>query len=117
MEEIKWVTVVATNGITPAEVLAKRLEAAQIPARAVQEGAGQAFGLTFGPMGMARVLVPEEHLEEARALLDVEPEVDEEEVVTCPHCDSDVQLYEAEWEQGWFSCPVCGERTPLDDLF
>lgn len=117
MEEITWVTVVETNGITPAQMLANRLEAAEIPARAVQEGAGQAYGFTVGPMGTARVLVPAEHLEEARALLDVEPEPDEDEVVTCPNCESDVELYDAEWEQGWFTCPVCGERASLEDLF
>jgi len=35
MNEIRWVTVTRTNGITPAEMLARRLEAAEIPARAV----------------------------------------------------------------------------------
>lgn len=117
MEEIKWVTVTTTNGITPAEMLAGRLEAAEIPARAVQEGAGKAYGFSVGPMGTAYVLVPAERLEEARALLDVEIEVPEEEIVTCSHCDNEIELNDVEWEQGWFDCPVCGKQVELDDLF
>jgi hypothetical protein len=117
MKEIKWVKVAETNGITPAQLLAGRLQAADIPARAVQEGAGQAYGLTVGLLGTARVLVPEERLEEARALLDLEAEVEEDELVACPHCDSEVELDDAEWEQGWFECPVCGESVDLDRLF
>lgn len=117
MEEIKWVQVAETNGITPAELLAGRLRAANIPARAIQEGAGQAYGLTVGILGTAHVLVPEDRLEEARALLDVEEEVDEEDLVTCPHCESEVELNEKEWEQGWFDCPVCGQHVELDPLF
>lgn len=117
MDEIKWVSIVETSGITPAELLAGRLQAAGIPARAVQEGAGQAFGLTVGLLGTARVLVPAEREEEARALLDLEAEVDEDELVTCPECENDVELTDEEWEQGWFTCPVCGATVALDDLF
>ena len=117
MEEIKWVKVAETNGITPAELLAGRLQAAGIPARAVQEGAGQAFGLTVGLLGTARVLVPEEREEEARALLDLEAEMDEDNLVTCPHCGTEIELDDEEWEQGWFDCPGCGERVELDPLF
>ena len=117
MEEIKWVKVAETSGITPAELLAGRLQAADIPARAVQEGAGQALGLTVGLLGTARVLVPEERVEEARALLDLEAEADEEDLVICPNCESEVELDEEEWEQGWFECPVCGESVDLEELF
>jgi len=106
MEETKWATVTETNGITVAEMLVKRLEAAEIPARAVQESAGKAIGFS----------VPVQFLEEARLLLDVE-EVDESDIVTCPNCNSEVELDEAEWEQGWFTCPVCAEQVSLDDLF
>lgn len=116
MEEIKWATVMETNGITVAEMLVKRLEAADIPARAAQESAGKAYGFSGGPLGTAFVRVPAQFLEEARLLLDVE-EVDESDVVTCPNCDSDIALDEAEWEQGWFACPVCAEQISLDDLF
>jgi hypothetical protein len=116
MEETKWATVTETNGITVAELLVKRLEAAEIPAFAVQESVGKSFGLTVGPMSAAYVKVPEQFLEEARLLLDVEP-VDESDIVTCPECASEIELDEAEWEQGWFTCPVCSEYVSLDDLF
>ena len=117
MEEITWATVTTTNGITPAELLAGRLRAAGIPARAVQEGAGQAYGLTVGLLGTAQVLVPEERLEEAQALLDVEGEADESNLIDCPHCDAEIELDEEEWEQEEVTCPACGEQVVLDELF
>lgn len=67
-------------------------------------------------MGEAHVLVPAERLAEARALLDVEMEANEELSVICPHCESEIEPDEDEWEQGWFICPVCEERVSLDDL-
>lgn len=116
MEETTWATVTETNGITVAEMLVKRLEAAEIPAQAVQESAGRAFGFMSGPLGTAYVRVPTKYLEEARLLLDVD-EADESDIVTCPECDSEIELDETEWEQGWFTCPVCAEKVSLDDLF
>jgi len=87
MEETTWATVTETNGITVAEMLVKRLEAAEIPAQAVQESAGRAFGFMSGPLGTAYVRVPTKYLEEARLLLDVD-EADESDIVTCPECGS-----------------------------
>ena len=60
--------------------------------------------------------VPEKYLEEARLLLDVD-QAEESDIVTCPECDSELELDETEWEQGWFICPVCNEQISLDDLF
>lgn len=117
MEETKWATVTETNGITVAEMLVQRLEAAEIPAQAVQESAGRAFGFMSGPLGTAYVRVPEQYLEEARQLLDVDEPADRDNIVTCPNCESELELAEAEWEQGWFTCPVCEEHVSLDDLF
>jgi hypothetical protein len=116
MEETKWATVTETNGLTVAEMLVQRLKAAEIPAYAEQESVGRTFAFTTGPMSMAYVKVPVQYLEEARLLLDVEAEPDEADIVTCPHCDNDVELDDAEWEQGWFDCPVCGQKVLLDDL-
>lgn len=116
MEEAKWAKVTQTNGITVAEMLVQRLEAAEIPAQAIQESAGRSLGFMSGPLGTAYVMVPVQFLEEARLLLDVE-EIDESDIVTCPECDSEIELDEAEWEQGWFTCPVCEEQISLDDLF
>ena len=116
MEETKWETVTETNGLTVAELLVQRLKAAEIPAYAVQESVGKSFGFTVGPMSTVYVKVPAQYLEEARLLLDVEEEADDDDVVTCPHCDSDIELDDAEWEQGWFTCPVCEQQVLLDDL-
>ncbi len=113
MKEIEWATVTETNGLTIAEMLAQRLKAAEIPAFAVQESVGKAYGFTLGPMSVAYVRVPIKYLEEARLLLDVSEPVDEDDIVTCPYCNSDVELDEMEWEQGWYNCPVCAKRVSI----
>ncbi|MCP4424977.1 MAG: hypothetical protein GY803_10825 [Chloroflexi bacterium] len=113
MKEIEWATVTETNGITIAEMLAQRLKGAEIPAFAVQESAGKAYGLSIGPMSVAYVRVPVEYLEEARLLLDASESIDEDDIVTCPHCNNDIELDEMEWEQGWYNCPVCAEQVSI----
>ena len=65
----EWKVATKTAGITPATIIAGRLQADGIPARVWQEGAGQAFGLTVGLLGTGYVMVPESYLEHARALL------------------------------------------------
>lgn len=67
--QVKWETVAKTGGITPAEIIAGRLRAEGIPARAWQEGAGEALGLFVGLLGTGHVVVPEEFAEQARAIL------------------------------------------------
>jgi len=69
MREVRWVTVEQTPGITVAEIIAGRLQAEGIPARAWQEGAGEALGLMVGLLGTGHVVVPEEYAEQARAIL------------------------------------------------
>jgi hypothetical protein len=68
-KEIKWQVVAKEPGLAPAQIIANRLIAEGIPARAWQEGAGQAFGLTVGLLGTGYVAVPEEFEEEAKAIL------------------------------------------------
>lgn len=68
-QEVRWETVETTAGITPAEIIAGRLQAEGIPARAWQEGAGEAIGLMVGLLGTGHVVVPEEFAEQARAIL------------------------------------------------
>ena len=75
--EIKWEVVTKTAGLTPAEIIAQRLQSEGIPARAWQEGAGQAFGLTVGLLGNGYVIVPEPYLEQAKAILAEPVEYDE----------------------------------------
>lgn len=117
MEESTWATVTETNGITVAELLVQRLQAADIPAQAMQESAGKSFGFMSGPLGTAFVRVPVQYLEEARLLLDVDAPTSADDIVTCPSCDSEIELNDAEWEQGWFDCPVCAAHVSLDALF
>jgi hypothetical protein len=76
-QEIRWKVATKTAGITPATIIAGRLQANDIPARAWQEGAGQAYGLTVGLLGDGYVMVPESYLEQAKALL--AEDLDEEE--------------------------------------
>lgn len=80
-KETKWEVVSKEAGLAPAQIIAGRLQAEGIPARAWQEGAGQAFGLTVGLLGSGYVEVPEAYVEEARAILaDSDSyELDEEE--------------------------------------
>jgi hypothetical protein len=65
----RWEQVAQTSGLTIAEIMVGRLQAEGIPARAWQEGAGLALGLTVGLLGMGHVEVPAEFAEQARAIL------------------------------------------------
>lgn len=67
--EIRWEVVAETAGLAPARIIADRLIAEGIPARAWQEGAGQAIGLTVGLLGTGYVVVPEEYVGEAQQIL------------------------------------------------
>ena len=69
VEHVRWEVVERTAGITPAEIIVGRLQAEGIPARAWQEGAGEALGLMVGLLGTAHVVVPEEFAARARAIL------------------------------------------------
>lgn len=79
-QEVRWEIVAQTPGITAAEIIAGRLQSEGIPARAWQEGAGEALGLLVGLLGTGHVVVPEEHTARARAILEAdELAMDEEE--------------------------------------
>lgn len=78
-EEVRWQVVAQMPGVTPAMILVGRLQAEGIPARAWQEGAGQALGLTVGLLGTGYVAVPEAYVEQALAVLDDVVEIDEDE--------------------------------------
>jgi len=76
---VRWTVVETASGITAAEIIAGRLRSEGIPARAWQEGAGEALGLLVGVLGTGHVVVPEEYAEQARAILAVEPAFEDEE--------------------------------------
>jgi hypothetical protein len=69
-EEIRWKIVARTPGLAPAAILAGRLQAEGIPARAWQEGAGRAIGLTVGILGTGNVAVPENYVDDAKLILE-----------------------------------------------
>lgn len=90
-KEEKWEVVTKTAGLVPAQIIAQRLEFEGIPARAWQEGAGQALGLTVGLLGNGYVMVPESHLDEAKAILASSEQFDE---------SGDDDLFDEESEAG-----------------
>jgi hypothetical protein len=65
-----WMVVAKTFGVTEASIIAGRLQSLNIPAIVQREAAGSALGLSYGPLGEARVLVPEEYYDLAIATLD-----------------------------------------------
>ena len=69
-EPIKWIVVEKTMGFLAAKLSANYLQHEGIPARAWQEGAGAAIGLTVGILGTGFVGVPEEYEAQARAILE-----------------------------------------------
>lgn len=74
-----WVVVAVNLNPGEAAVIKARLESQAIPALVQQEAIGSVLGLTVGPLGSARVLVPEPLAERALAILAETFEVDEGE--------------------------------------
>lgn len=70
----KLVTLYRSQGILAAEVIKAKLEAAGIPAMLKYESAGLVLGLTVDGLGQVEVLIPEEWLAEAEALIAEDPE-------------------------------------------
>ncbi len=68
-EEVQWVEVTESLSPLEADVIKSRLEAADIPALIEQEAIGAVMGLTVGPLGSAKVLVPETAANQALELL------------------------------------------------
>ncbi len=71
-DEVRWEIVATAPGIAVAHIIAGRLQAEGIPARAWQEAAGQAIGLTVGLLGTGYVSVPQEFADQAREILAIE---------------------------------------------
>ena len=65
----RFVVVYTTSGPGEATIIQSVLGAAGIPCELSREGAGAAYGLTVGPLGMVDILVPEAHAAAAEALL------------------------------------------------
>jgi hypothetical protein len=76
-KQIHWEIVARTAGLMPAQIIVGRLNSLGIPARAWQEGAGDALGLTIGLLGTGHVEVPEEFVDQALEILADDVEEDE----------------------------------------
>jgi len=111
-QEVIWLPVAKVQGEIAAEVLASHLRAADIPVYVLQESVGNTFGISVGALGMVSVMVPEAFFDQAKDLLDLEPELTGEEV-ECPYCGVVLELDEKEFEQGWFTCSECNKETNL----
>ncbi len=70
------VEVCVTSGLLQAEIIKGKLETNDIPALLEYESLGPVMGLTVDGLGEVRVLVPEDKVETARALLE---EVEEDD--------------------------------------
>jgi hypothetical protein len=74
MGEPTFATVYRSQGMLSAQVVKAKLESAGVPVMLKYEAAGQIFGLTVDGLGLVEVLVPVAWADEARALLEAEPE-------------------------------------------
>jgi hypothetical protein len=63
-----------TAGVLQAEIVKGRLESAGIPAMLDYESLGRVMGVTVDGLGEVRILVPTEHAEDARQLLESQPD-------------------------------------------
>lgn len=69
MTKIEYVEVYSANGQLEADMIRLMLEASGLHVITRQESAGAVYGLTVGPLGEVRILVPENEAAEAIELL------------------------------------------------
>ena len=70
MSAKKWAVLDEVGGTLNAELIKGLLEAQGVPVVLSQEGAGHyAYAITVGSLGQVQILVPDDHLEEARQIL------------------------------------------------
>jgi Putative prokaryotic signal transducing protein len=74
-EAQRWV-VIAIVSWTEATVMRSKLESENIPCLLQREAAGAVFGITIGPLGEVRVLVPEPLADKAVELLSENTDTD-----------------------------------------
>ena len=68
-ETVPWIEVAINLQPAEAMIIKGRLESWDIPAIIQQESIGSVMGLTIGPLGVARILVPETAVDAALSLL------------------------------------------------
>jgi hypothetical protein len=69
MTDSKWIMIREVSGDLIAETLRGLLEAQGIPVYLNQEGAGRAYGLNVGALGVTEILVPAEFEQDALKVL------------------------------------------------
>lgn len=69
MSSVEYFEVYSANGQLEADMIRLMLEASGLHVITNQESAGAVYGLTVGPLGEVMILVPENEVEEANALL------------------------------------------------
>jgi hypothetical protein len=69
MNKQKLAVAAKVHGDVHADILRGLLEAQEIPVMVAREGAARALGVTVGSLGEIEILVPEEHLAEARQII------------------------------------------------
>lgn len=82
MAEGELSELVVIEGWMEAEIIKQRLESFSIPVLLQYESAGRIFGITMNGLGKVRIMVPPDHLAEARQLLVQEPENEETAAAT-----------------------------------
>lgn len=71
MDELKWELLTEISGRIDAEMLKSYLESEGIEVQLFQEGAGQdIYPVTFGPLAMVQVFVPNDKINNARSILE-----------------------------------------------
>lgn len=69
MESQKWVPVFKAAGLTKAYIVKGRLESEGIPVKLSYEAIGKIYGITIDGLGEVLILVPQEDIEDALAIL------------------------------------------------
>jgi hypothetical protein len=65
----EYVLIYTTYGKLAGEMIRLLLESMDIPTMLLQESAGAVYGLTVGPLGEVKILVPSAYVEEASRIL------------------------------------------------
>jgi hypothetical protein len=79
MDEEKWAVVHSTSGMAHANIIVGRLETEGIPTRLKYEAVGAIYAITVDGLGQVDILVPEQWVGYARAVLS--RSYDEEDLV------------------------------------
>ena len=70
MSEQTWESVISVQGEFQAEILRGLLEAQGIPVQLSQEGVARIYGLGVGPLAEVEILVPDNYMQAAKAVIE-----------------------------------------------